>query len=115
MIKGGAEWLHMGTHHCSLSFSVASTNPETALLHSRCYGWVNFTEKTRDAILLIVLCIRHFVPNITMGELATWSPNYALRYLDRCRRTDSRVCVQRHTGNIHGLPHDGRAARKSEL
>ncbi|KAF8140350.1 ribulose-5-phosphate 3-epimerase [Boletus edulis] len=60
MIKGGAEWLHMGT-------ASQMTSRGRAIDYSaphRCHGWVGFVASQPPVCSSIT---SHFVPNITMG------------------------------------------------
>jgi hypothetical protein len=68
MIKGGAEWLHMGKYLIDSIFCYLN---KIMLLPSRCHGWVRqcVSETSITCIDLNNDCIiSHFVPNITMGK-----------------------------------------------
>jgi hypothetical protein len=100
MIKGGAEWLHMGT-------LLSQRRPSRSPLH-RCHGWVTSTPSFPSAA---DPTSSHFVPNITMGAFPVQLPPLSLAHFSR--RTRPFLRVQEHSRHIHGLPYDGRPPRKS--
>jgi hypothetical protein len=106
MIKGGAEWLHMG-----MLFATCRVNHWN--VDHRRYGRVILSTTPREMLIIITS------PSAISSLILPWvSPMSHVHVFDsvlihhRCSHFG--VCLEKCSWDIHGLPYDGRRTRESE-